>query len=127
MAEAAVTKKKIMVVEDEQSLLTLQSMLLSVEGYTVEGVMDGQTALDVVETMMPDLILLDIMLPEIDGLEVCRQIKANEATRHIPIIMLTAKKSKEDLVMGEQAGADMYITKPYKTSMVIETIQRFLS
>ena len=127
MAEAAVTKKKIMVVEDEQSLLTLQSMLLSVEGYTVEGVMDGQTALDVVETMMPDLILLDIMLPEIDGLEVCRQIKANEATRHIPIIMLTEKKSKEDLVMGEQAGADMYITKPYKTSMVIETIQRFLS
>jgi DNA-binding response OmpR family regulator len=127
MAEAAVTKKKIMVVEDEQSLLTLQSMLLSVEGYTVEGVMDGQTALDVVETMMPDLILLDIMLPEIDGLEVCRQIKANEATRHIPIIMLTAKKSKEDLVMGEQAGADMYITKPYKSSMVIETIQRILS
>ena len=121
------TKKKIMVVEDEQSLLTLQSMLLSVEGYAVEGVMDGQTALDVVETMMPDLILLDIMLPEIDGLEVCRQIKAKEATRHIPIIMLTAKKSKEDLVMGEQAGADMYITKPYKTSMVIETIQRFLS
>ena len=121
------SKKKIMVVEDEQALLTLQSMLLSVEGYTVEGVMDGQTALDVVETMMPDLILLDIMLPEIDGLEVCRQVKANEATRHIPIIMLTAKKSKEDLVMGEQAGANAYITKPYKTSVVIETIQRLLS
>jgi len=122
-----VTKKKIMVVEDEQALLTLQSMLLSVEGYAVEGVMDGQTALDLVETMMPDLILLDIMLPEIDGLEVCRQVKANEATRHIPVIMLTAKKSKEDLVMGEQAGAAEYITKPYKTSMVVETIQRLLS
>ena len=121
------TKKKIMVVEDEQALLTLQSMLLSVEGYAVEGVMDGQTALDLVETMMPDLILLDIMLPEIDGLEVCRQVKANEATRHIPIIILTAKKSKEDLIIGEQSGADMYITKPYKTSMVIEAIQRLLS
>lgn len=121
------TKKKILVVEDEQALLTLQSMLLSIEGYTVEGVMDGQTALDVVETMKPDLILLDIMLPEVDGFQVCRQLKSNEATRHIPIIILTAKKSKEDLIMGEQVGADMYITKPYKTSMVIEAIQKLLS
>jgi len=122
-----VSKKKILVVEDEQALLTLQSMLLSIEGYTVEGVMDGQTALDVVETMKPDLILLDIMLPEVDGFQVCRQLKSNEATCHIPIIILTAKKSKEDLIMGEQVGADMYITKPYKTSMVIEAIQKLLS
>lgn len=121
------TKKKILVVEDEQDLLTLQSMLLSIEGYTVEGVMDGQTALDVVETMKPDLILLDIMLPKIDGFEVCRQVKANEATHHIPVVMLTAKKSMEDRVKGEQAGADFYITKPYKASVVIETIQRLLS
>ena len=121
------TKKKILVVEDEESLLKLQSILLTIRGYTVEGAMDGQAALEAVETMNPDLILLDIMLPKIDGLEVCRQVKTNVATRHIPIIMLTAKKSKEDLVMGEQAGADMYITKPYKSSMVIENIQRLLS
>ncbi|NOR49465.1 MAG: response regulator [Desulfuromonadales bacterium] len=121
------TKKKILVVEDEESLLKLQSILLTIRGYTVEGVMDGQAALEAVETMKPDLILLDIMLPKIDGFEVCRQVKANEATRYIPVIMLTAKNSKEDLVMGEQAGADLYITKPYKSSMVIETIQRLLS
>ena len=121
------TKKKILVVEDEESLLKLQSILLTIRGYTVEGATDGQAALEAVETMNPDLILLDIMLPKIDGLEVCRQVKTNVATRHIPIIMLTAKKSKEDLVMGEQAGADMYITKPYKLSMVIENIQRLLS
>ena len=121
------TKKKILVVEDEESLLKLQSILLTIRGYTVEGATDGQAALEAVETMNPDLILLDIMLPKIDGLEVCRQVKTNVATRHIPIIMLTAKKSKEDLVMGEQAGADMYITKPYKSSMVIENIQRLLS
>ena len=121
------TKKKVLVVEDEESLLKLQSILLTIRGYTVEGAMDGQAALEAVETMNPDLILLDIMLPKIDGLEVCRQVKTNVATRHIPIIMLTAKKSKEDLVMGEQAGADMYITKPYKLSMVIENIQRLLS
>ena len=125
--EATVTKKKILVVEDEESLLKLQSILLTIRGYTVEGAMDGQVALEAVETMNPDLILLDIMLPKIDGFEVCRQVKTNAATRHIPIIMLTAKKSKEDLVMGEQVGADMYITKPYKLSMVIENIQRLLS
>jgi twitching motility two-component system response regulator PilG len=125
--EATVTKKKILVVEDEESLLKLQSILLTIRGYKVEGAKDGQAALEAVETMNPDLILLDIMLPKIDGFEVCRQVKTNAATRHIPIIMLTAKKSKEDLVMGEQVGADMYITKPYKLSMVIENIQRLLS
>ena len=121
------TEKKILVIEDEEALLKLQSILLTIRGYKVEGVMDGQAALWAAETMKPDLILLDIMLPKIDGLEVCRRLKANEATRHIPVIMITAKKSKEDIVAGEQAGADMYITKPYKSSMVIETIQRFLS
>ena len=127
IVEVPVIKKKILVVEDEQSLLKLQSILLTLRGYNVEGVMDGQAALEAVVTTNPDLILLDIMLPKIDGFEVCRQVKANEATRHIPVIMLTAKKSMEDRFMGKQAGADMYITKPYKSSMVIETIQRFLS
>jgi DNA-binding response OmpR family regulator len=125
--EATVTKKKILVVEDEESLLKLQSILLTIRGYTVEGATDGQAALEAVETMNPDLILLDIMLPKIDGFEVCRQVKANEATRHIPVVMLTAKKYPADRVMGEQAGADAYITKPYKSAMVIKTIQRLLS
>ena len=121
------TKKKILIVEDEETLLQLQTILLTTKGYKVEGVMDGQAALEAVAAMKPDLILLDIMLPKIDGFEVCRQVKANDETRHIPVIMVTAKKSKEDLLMGEQVGADWYITKPYKSAMVIETIQRFLS
>ena len=120
-------KKKILIVEDEPSLLRLESILLASRGYEVKGVGDGQAALDAVATMKPDLLLLDIMLPEINGFEVCRQIKANEATRHILVIMLTAKKSNEDLVKGKQVGADAYITKPFKSAMVIETIQRFLS
>ena len=119
-------KKKILVVEDEESILRLQTILLILKGYEVEGVMDGQAALEAVETMNPDLILLDVMLPKIDGFEVCRQLKANDETRHIPVIMVTAKKSKEDLLKGEQVGADGYITKPYKSAMVIETIQRLL-
>lgn len=121
------TKKKILIVEDEESLLKLESILLTSKGYEVKGVADGQAALDAIESMKPDLVLLDIMLPEIDGFEVCRRIKSNEATRQIPVIMLTAKKSREDMARGEEVGADWYITKPFKSAMVIETIQRFIA
>jgi len=124
--EIDVPKKMILIVEDEESLLKLESILLTSRGYEVKGVADGQAALTAVTDIKPDLVLLDIMLPEIDGFEVCRQIKSNEATKHIPVIMLTAKKSREDMARGEQVGADWYITKPFKSAMVIETIQRFL-
>ena len=120
-------KKKILVVEDEETLLELESILLTSKGYNVEVAKDGKSALELVANMKPDLVLLDIMIPEIDGFEVCRQIKANKATRHIQVVILSAKKSKDHLVMGEQAGADWYITKPFKSAMVIETIQRLLS
>ena len=119
-------KKKILIVEDEEALLRLESILLAMKGYEVKGVMDGPSAVDAVASTKPDLVLLDIMLPGLDGYDVCRQIKANEATRHIPVVMLTAKNSNEDRVKGEQAGADGYITKPFKSAMVIETIQRLL-
>lgn len=121
------SKKKILVVEDEESLLKLESILLTSKGYEVRGVQNGQLALDAIAEEKPDLVLLDIMLPEIDGFEVCRRIKSQEETRHIPVIMLTAKKTREDMARGEKVGADWYITKPFKSAMVIETIQRFLS
>jgi twitching motility two-component system response regulator PilG len=121
-----VNKKKILIVEDEESLLKLESILLTSKGYEVHGVGDGRAALEAMATVKPDLVLLDIMLPEIDGFEVCRRIKANEETKNIPVIMLTAKKSREDMARGEQVGADWYITKPFKSVMVIETIQRFI-
>ena len=120
-------KQKILIVEDEESLLKLESILLTSKGYDVRGVSNGQQALDAVEEDHPDLILLDIMLPEIDGFEVCQRIKDNPDTKDIPIIMLTAKKSREDMARGEKVGADWYITKPFKSAMVIETIQRFLN
>ncbi len=121
------SKKRILVVEDEESLLKLESILLTSKGYEVRGVQNGQLALDAIAEEKPDLVLLDIMLPEIDGFEVCRRIKSQEETRHIPVIMLTAKKTREDMARGEKVGADWYITKPFKSAMVIETIQRFLS
>lgn len=120
-------KQRILIVEDEESLLKLESILLTSKGYQVQGVTNGQAALEAIEADPPDLVLLDIMLPEIDGFEVCQRIKQNEATKHIPVIMLTAKKSREDMSRGEKVGADWYITKPFKSAMVIETIQRFLA
>jgi len=122
-----VDRKKILIVEDEESLLKLESILLTSKGYDVQGVSNGIAALEVIAEEPPDLVLLDIMLPEMDGFEVCRRIKENEQSRHIPVIMLTAKKSREDMARGEDVGADWYITKPFKSAMVIETIQRFLT
>jgi twitching motility two-component system response regulator PilG len=119
-------KGKILVVEDEESLLMLERILLSSKGYSVTGVMDGKAAIDEISTNRPDLVILDIMLPEIDGFEVCRQIKENPVTSSIPVVMLTAKKSNQDVTRGMQVGADAYITKPFKSAKVIEVIEGLL-
>lgn len=118
--------KKILIVEDEESLLKLEKIFLSSRGYEVSGVADGPSALEAVKNERPDLILLDIMLPEMDGFEVCKHLKDDDATSDIPIIMLTAKKSSEDMARGREVGADSYITKPFKSANVIETIQGFI-
>ncbi len=120
-------KKKILVVEDHENLLQLHSILLSAQGYEVKGAKDGQEAINAIESSPPDLIILDIGLPGIDGYEVCRHIKSNPQSRHIPVIVVTAKRSKEDLQKIDEVGADWYIPKPFKAAMVIETVQRFLS
>ncbi|MFZ3208080.1 MAG: response regulator [Geobacteraceae bacterium] len=119
-------KRRILVVEDEESLLKLESILISSKGYSVTGVMDGRSALEEIAANKHDLVLLDIMLPEIDGFEVCRQIKAGPETRHIPVVMLTAKKSAEDVKRGMQVGADAYITKPFRSAKVMEVIAGLL-
>lgn len=118
--------RKILIVEDEESLLKLESILLTTKGYHVQGVTTGTAALKAVAEGAPDLILLDVMLPEMDGFEVCRQIKTTPATRDIPVILLTAKKSPEDMARGKQVGADQYMTKPFKSSMVVAAIERLL-
>ena len=120
-------KNRILIVEDEESLLKLESILLSSKGYSVTGVMDGKSALEEVRLHKPDLIILDIMLPEIDGFEVCRQIKENAETRNIPVVMLTAKKNSQDLSHGKQVGCDAYITKPFKSSKVLDVIHELLA
>ena len=114
---------KILIVEDEESLLKLESILLSSKGYSVTGVMDGKAALEEIKKNRPDLVLLDVMLPEMDGFEVCRRIKEESETAGIPVVMLTAKKSNQDIERGRQVGADAYITKPFKSTRVVDVIQ----
>ena len=121
------SKSKIMVVEDDESLLELECMLLTSHGYQVSGMHNGEEALECLEREMPDLVLLDVMMPGVDGFEVCRQIKSNPMTSHIPVILLTAKKGIEDMVKGEAVKADQYLTKPFKSAVVIEKIQCFLN
>ncbi|GAW67552.1 histidine kinase [Geoanaerobacter pelophilus] len=115
-------KNRILVVEDEESLLKLESILFTSKGYQVTGVRGGLDALRSISQERPDLVVLDIMLPDMDGFEVCRSIKEDPDTRSIPVVMLTAKKSSRDLEAGRVAGADAYITKPFKSVKVLEVI-----
>lgn len=106
-------KEKILVVDDEPHILELVKFNLEASGFKVFDAPDGQKAIELAQTANPDLILLDLMLPGIDGLEVCRILRQQKTTREIPIIMLTAKSEEIDKVLGLEIGADDYITKPF--------------
>ena len=120
------TKNSILVVEDEESLLKLESILLSSKGYAVTGVGDGPGALASIRRSRPDLVVLDVMLPGADGFEVCRAIKEDPLTAAIPVVMLTARKSGPDLERGRLAGADAYLTKPFKSAKLLELVAGLL-
>ena len=102
--------KKVLIVDDEKPISDIISFSLKKEGYEIAVAYDGEAALEQFESEHPDLIILDLMLPKIDGLEVCRQIRK---TSQVPIIMLTAKDSEIDKVLGLELGADDYVTKPF--------------
>jgi twitching motility two-component system response regulator PilG len=120
-------KNRILIVEDEESLLKLESILLSAKGYIVTGVMDGVAALKEILLHKPDLVILDIMLPGMDGFEVCKLIKNNPETADIHVVILTARKSSLDYDRGREVCADAFITKPFKSALVIETIEGLLN
>ena len=115
--------KKILVVDDEAYIVELVKFNLEKEGYQVIVASDGRNALKMVQTEQPDLVLLDIMLPNIDGLEVCRILKQSPDTNSIPIIMLTAKGDEFDTVLGLEMGADDYIKKPFSPREMIARVK----
>ncbi|GET39631.1 MULTISPECIES: response regulator [Microseira] len=105
-------KLRILIIDDEESIFEVIEGLLLREGYDLTYVSSGKEALNQIEEIQPDVILLDLMMPEMDGLETCQQIKANQRWCHIPIIMVTALSSKEDLARSLEAGADDFLSKP---------------
>lgn len=120
------TKKHICVVEDEEDILELIRFHLTKEGYTVTTAADGEAALKAVARKTPDLLLLDLMLPEVDGLEVTRQLKKNPKTAGIPIIMVTARGDESDIITGLELGADDYISKPFSMKVLIARVRTAL-
>ena len=117
---------RILVVDDEDDLLELVRYNLTKEGYEVACVGSGEEALKAVRRVLPDLIVLDLMLPSVDGLEVCRRLKADARTREVPIIMLTAKSEESDMIAGLDRGADDYIAKPFSPRVLGARIKALL-
>src|SRR6266571_642456 len=121
--QAAMTKQRILIIEDERALTDVLTYNLQREGYETIIAHDGQEGLRKAQTLLPDLILLDLMLPSLGGLEICRELRAGERTRNIPIIMLTAKAEETDQLVGFSMGADDYVTKPFSVKVLLQRIK----
>ncbi len=117
---------KILVVEDEPDILEMVRYNLNQAGLDVETAEDAERALQSVQETLPDLIILDLMLPGIDGLDMCRQVKQDARTRHIPILMLTARKEEVDRIVGLELGADDYVVKPFSPRELVLRAQAIL-
>jgi len=119
-------KQSILLIEDERALVEVLTYNLRKEGFEVHSATDGQDGLRRAQTTLPDLIVLDLMLPVIEGLEVCRVLKSGARTRDIPLLMLTARSEEVDEIVGFQMGADDYVTKPFKIKPLIQRIKALL-
>lgn len=119
-------KEKILIVEDEKDIVKMLDYSLKKEGFRISSAYNGEDGLDMARKEHPDLILLDLMLPEMDGLEVCKTLKNDTKTGHIPIIILTAKAQEADKIVGLELGADDYVTKPFSPRELIARIKAVL-
>ena len=117
---------RILIIEDERGLTQSLSWYFNREGYETHVAHDGQEGLRKAQTLLPDVVLLDIMLPGMNGLDVCRELRAGERTRDIPIIMITAKSEETDQVVGYSLGADDYVTKPFSNKILLHKVKALL-
>ena len=124
---AGVVKAKILVVDDEPDAVELVAFNLRQAGYSVTTAADGGEALTKARTQIPDLVVLDVMLPEMDGFEICKVLRRDQVTGRIPIIMLTAKAAEVDRVLGLELGADDYLTKPFSPRELMLRVKKVLS
>ncbi len=118
--------ERILVVDDELAISELVSEALKRQGFRVETASDGDSALEKAETTLPDLILLDLMLPKLDGWEVCRRLKNQPSTKRIPIMMLTARRDEREVIAGLEIGADDYLKKPFSLGELIARVKALL-
>ncbi|MCB0338178.1 MAG: response regulator [Bdellovibrionales bacterium] len=119
-------KAIIVLIEDERDIRELISFNLSKEQYQIQSAASGEEGLDLITSARPDLVVLDLMLPGIDGLEVCRRIRSNPTTASLPIIMLTARGEEADIVSGLELGADDYLTKPFSPRVLLARVKAAL-
>ena len=119
-------KGRILVVDDEIYIVHILDFSLGMEGYEVITALDGEQALEKARAEKPDLIVLDIMMPKLDGYETCKRLKADAATKDIPVILLSAKGRNVDQKVGFEVGADDYITKPFSPRKLVERINAIL-
>ena len=118
--------RRVLIADDEPGIVVSLEHLLSREGHDVLVAGDGQEALAMVEREFPDLVVLDVMLPRLDGFEVCRRIRARPELQQVRIMMLTAKGRPTDVAKGLELGADAYLTKPFSTTELMATVRRLL-
>ena len=118
--------RKILIVDDEPYILNILDFSLDAEGYRVLQASDGEEALRMAQDQIPDLVIMDVMMPRQDGFETCRRLKEDLRTADIPVVLLTARNSREDRNKGEEVRADGYITKPFSPQRLLDTVQEFL-
>jgi two-component system phosphate regulon response regulator PhoB len=119
-------RESVLIIEDEEDIQELVNYSLSKEGYLTTAVTSGEEGLRSAKSKQPNLIVLDLMLPGMDGLEICRMLKNDPKTQHIPIVMLTAKGEESDVVTGLELGAEDYITKPFSPKVLVARIRTIL-
>lgn len=118
--------QKILIVDDEPDLLELLEVRLKSSGYLVVSAIDGAEAIPTIKAEKPDLVVMDVMMPNLNGFQACRQLKDDPQFKHIPVILLTAKTTESDHFWGIEAGADAYITKPYNEKELLLKIKELL-
>ncbi len=118
--------KRILIADDEPNIVISLEFLMRREGFDVQVATDGETVLQAISTQLPDLVLLDIMLPKMDGFEVCQQIRANPAWQSLKVVMLTAKGRDTEVNKGLALGADAYMTKPFSTRDLVTQVRQLL-
>jgi DNA-binding response OmpR family regulator len=120
-------QKRILLIDDHQTVFRLLEAIVRVKGHTLLYAENGQQGIVMARQEKPDMILLDVMMPDIDGFKVCQYLKENEETKEIPVMFLTARGAEDDLETGRRVGADGFMTKPFKTTEVLNQIEQMLA